>query len=212
MSSPEQGFQKELQRIASLDAEKFAKVGDLLDETSKWNPSWAKRETKNFGRQTRQLQGHLKQYLMFGPLHHAATTFAAEYQAIVREIMFQRAKYRWAIELIKVCVDLSLIVVGGAAIQGLRRIQAAKNLAQRSANMAKAVEAAHRTRVAASSADAMIGNTAFLAPEIRISPVRRVPPLIISLSKVCCPVFLRNYWIRRWFAHSSGVWVCSASA
>ena len=38
------------------------------------------------------------------------------------------------------------------------------------------------TGLSASSVAAMIGSTAFFAPEIRISPLRRLPPLIINLS------------------------------
>src|SRR6202008_853847 len=53
------------------------------------------------------------------------------------------------------------------------------------------------TGSSASSAPARIGSVAFLAPEMRTSPSRAVPPWICSLSiSICWPRFRRTLLLR----------------
>ena len=104
-------IQQEYQQVSTLDEEYAQRLNHVLEDKAKFDPAGAERDRKEAAELSMDLIVQHDRYLSAGLLYKRAIYWANEYQAIIISQQLAKAKMEWAIEWLKIAVDLALLVV-----------------------------------------------------------------------------------------------------
>jgi hypothetical protein len=107
----EKDLQFEYDRIATLDESEIERVSEALDKKAEYDPATAERRRIELKEMSLELANAHAEFLTAGRLYHTAKYWTREYQIIVSGYMRSKALHKWAVEWLKVALDLGLLVV-----------------------------------------------------------------------------------------------------